>query len=300
MALPARAKRIPNTPLPPGTDGLRANRSTREGNLATGGVGPHGPTRVETARLRRRRCHNPAPEHDKPTDTTLQNKLPEWKREFPKWKNAHSKARQIAVRRIYLLQRESPALPVRGECSDTSRNREPNRVGVNRVQFHSACRGFMPAGVVHERSNSGKVEVNWRSSGIKNASLPESDSAVRRSQVDGTARTGQADTQAHHSHTGLTACVQAGVPVRGILPPLVSARRLKWKNPHEYRSVTYDQSSFDVDIDILPALKREDSNAGQRAGPMSPLATSRLLNGVQRGDTGFVRAVGLEETVKNT
>jgi len=44
-----------------------------------------------------------------------------------------------------------------------------------------------------------------------------------------------------------------------------------------------------VPFDILPALKREDSNAGQRAGPESPLATSRLPDGVQRGDTGFVR-----------
>jgi hypothetical protein len=42
-------------------------------------------------------------------------------------------------------------------------------------------------------------------------------------------------------------------------------------------------------VDILPALKREDSNAGQRAGPTSPLATSRPPNGVQQGDTGFVR-----------
>jgi hypothetical protein len=42
-------------------------------------------------------------------------------------------------------------------------------------------------------------------------------------------------------------------------------------------------------FDILPALKREDSNAGQRAGPTSPLATSRPPNGVQQGDTGFVR-----------
>jgi hypothetical protein len=42
-------------------------------------------------------------------------------------------------------------------------------------------------------------------------------------------------------------------------------------------------------LDILPALKREDSNVRQRAGPASPLATSRLPNGVRRGDTGFVR-----------
>jgi len=42
-------------------------------------------------------------------------------------------------------------------------------------------------------------------------------------------------------------------------------------------------------FDILPTLKREDSTAGQRAGPTSPKATSRLPNGVRRGDTGFVR-----------
>ena len=42
-------------------------------------------------------------------------------------------------------------------------------------------------------------------------------------------------------------------------------------------------------LDILPALKREDSSVGQRAGPVSPLATSRLPDGVRRGDTGFVR-----------
>jgi hypothetical protein len=74
----------------------------------------------------------------------------------------------------------------------------------------------MPTGVVHRDSNSGKVGVVWRSPAIagcnpassqksmisddiKNASLPESDYAARHSQVDGTARTGQADTQAHHT-----------------------------------------------------------------------------------------------------
>ena len=42
-------------------------------------------------------------------------------------------------------------------------------------------------------------------------------------------------------------------------------------------------------FDIFPALKGEDSSVGQRVGPVSPLATSRLPNGVRRGDTGFVR-----------
>jgi len=36
-------------------------------------------------------------------------------------------------------------------------------------------------------------------------------------------------------------------------------------------------------INILPGLKREDSKVGQRAGLTSPLATSRLPNGVRRG-----------------
>ncbi|MBX0298067.1 hypothetical protein, partial [Haloarcula nitratireducens] len=54
----------------------------------------------------------------------------------------------------------------------------------------------------------------------------------------------------------------------------------------EIRKTTW---SGNIGFDILPALKREDSNAGQRAGPTSPLATSRLPNEVRRGDTGFVR-----------
>ena len=90
--------------------------------------------------------------------------------------------------------------------------------------FHSAFHDFMPAGGVSINSNSGKVGVVWRSPVIKNASLPESDSDVSPSQVDGTARTGQADTQAHHSRKGLTACVRTRVPARGILPPVGPAR----------------------------------------------------------------------------
>jgi len=35
------------------------------------------------------------------------------------------------------------------------------------------------------------------------------------------------------------------------------------------------------ELDILPALKGEDSSVGQRAGPTSPLATSRLPNEVR-------------------
>jgi len=38
-----------STPLQSGTDGLRANRSTRKENLASGGVGLPDPTREETS-----------------------------------------------------------------------------------------------------------------------------------------------------------------------------------------------------------------------------------------------------------
>ncbi|USZ73517.1 RNA-guided endonuclease InsQ/TnpB family protein [Natronosalvus halobius] len=58
--------------------------------------------------------YNPAPEHDKPTYTTLQNKLPEWKGEFPKWVEAHSKALQMAVRRIYWARDALDELETRG------------------------------------------------------------------------------------------------------------------------------------------------------------------------------------------
>jgi hypothetical protein len=52
---PHGPRRYPNTPLPHGTDGSRANRSTCEGNLATVGVGSPGPERVETAPFTPRR-----------------------------------------------------------------------------------------------------------------------------------------------------------------------------------------------------------------------------------------------------
>ncbi|MFT4931359.1 MAG: selenocysteine lyase/cysteine desulfurase [Natronomonas sp.] len=48
--------------------------------------------------------------------------------------DVHADDVDFLVTGSYLNQRESPALPVRNECSDTCcRNREPNRAGVNRV-----------------------------------------------------------------------------------------------------------------------------------------------------------------------
>jgi len=44
--------------------------------------------------------YKPAPAYDKPSYTAMQNKLPEWKREWPEWSNVYSKCLQMAVRRI--------------------------------------------------------------------------------------------------------------------------------------------------------------------------------------------------------
>jgi putative transposase len=44
--------------------------------------------------------YNPAPDYDKPSYTMMQNKLPEWKREWSDWIEVYSKCLQMAVRRI--------------------------------------------------------------------------------------------------------------------------------------------------------------------------------------------------------
>ena len=44
--------------------------------------------------------YKPAPEYDKPSYNTVQNKLPAWKREWPEWSDVYSKCLQMAVRRI--------------------------------------------------------------------------------------------------------------------------------------------------------------------------------------------------------
>jgi putative transposase len=44
--------------------------------------------------------YKPAPKHDKPSYTAMQNKLPEWKDRWTEWKSVYSKTLQMAVRRI--------------------------------------------------------------------------------------------------------------------------------------------------------------------------------------------------------
>ena len=44
--------------------------------------------------------YHPAPDHDKPSYTAMQNKLPDWKRRWSEWGNVYSKCLQMAVRRI--------------------------------------------------------------------------------------------------------------------------------------------------------------------------------------------------------
>lgn len=45
--------------------------------------------------------YDSAPDDDKPSYTTLQNRLPNWKREWSVWTTVNSKCLQMAVRRIY-------------------------------------------------------------------------------------------------------------------------------------------------------------------------------------------------------
>lgn len=44
--------------------------------------------------------YKPAPEYDGPSYTAIQNKLPEWKTDWPECESVHSKCLQMAVRRI--------------------------------------------------------------------------------------------------------------------------------------------------------------------------------------------------------
>ncbi|WP_255681394.1 hypothetical protein [Natrinema sp. SYSU A 869] len=44
--------------------------------------------------------YKPAPEYDKPSYRTMQNKLPQWKWKWPEWTTVYSKCLQMAVRRI--------------------------------------------------------------------------------------------------------------------------------------------------------------------------------------------------------
>jgi putative transposase len=44
--------------------------------------------------------YRPAPDHDKPSYNSMQNQLPDWKREWSEWKQVYSKCLQMVVRRI--------------------------------------------------------------------------------------------------------------------------------------------------------------------------------------------------------
>ncbi len=58
--------------------------------------------------------YRPAPDHDKPSYNTMQNKLPEWKREWTEWKGVYSKCLQMAVRRIKRSETVLDSLQERG------------------------------------------------------------------------------------------------------------------------------------------------------------------------------------------
>lgn len=58
--------------------------------------------------------YKPAPDYDKPSYTTMQNKLPEWKHEWPEWSSVYSKCLQMAVRRIKNSESVLDSLEERG------------------------------------------------------------------------------------------------------------------------------------------------------------------------------------------
>jgi len=58
--------------------------------------------------------YHPAPLHDKPSYTAMQNKLPDWKREWSEWSNVYSKCLQMAVCRIKHSENVLDSLKERG------------------------------------------------------------------------------------------------------------------------------------------------------------------------------------------
>ncbi len=58
--------------------------------------------------------YKPAPNHDKPSYNSMQNQLPNWKRDWPEWKQVYSKCLQMAVRRIKNSESVLKSLQERG------------------------------------------------------------------------------------------------------------------------------------------------------------------------------------------
>ncbi len=58
--------------------------------------------------------YKPASDGDKPSYRTMQNKLPDWKRNWPAWSGVYSKCLQMAVRRIKHSERVLDSLKERG------------------------------------------------------------------------------------------------------------------------------------------------------------------------------------------
>jgi hypothetical protein len=82
----------------------------------------------------------------------------------------------------------------------------------------------------------------------------------------------------------LSKCAKHDI-IRSLYPSLASPPRVENKPPPVPGRRQHLLQGLPT-LDILPALKREDSNAGQRATLASPLATSRLPNGVGEAIAG--------------
>jgi putative transposase len=73
--------------------------------------------------------YKPAPQHDKPSYTTVQNKLPEWKDKWAEWKTIHSKALQMTVRRIKTREKLLDGLKERGYNVSESSGKHRESIG---------------------------------------------------------------------------------------------------------------------------------------------------------------------------
>ena len=103
--------------------------------------------------------YRPAPEHNKPSYNTMQNKLPEWKQRWPKWGTVYAKCLQMAVRRIKSSETALDSLKERGYKVGELKWKHPrdyrsityNQRGfdVDRGRANHATIGFSKIGTFH-------------------------------------------------------------------------------------------------------------------------------------------------------
>jgi putative transposase len=108
--------------------------------------------------------YHPAPLHDKPSYTTMQNKLPDWKREWSEWSNVYSKCLQMAVRRIKNGESVLDSLKERGFNVGTlkwKRPREYRSITYNQSGFDVDSNTGRTGHAVVNFSKIGRFHVNY-------------------------------------------------------------------------------------------------------------------------------------------